>query len=93
MTGRHEYLQKAHDEIVRFLEDRTKSRFTREDADKMAWRLKDLETARDTFKDKVYHDLTALRLQLTDIQSQTRVPHYATLQHVSGGSSDEQTMS
>lgn len=57
-------LRALYDEMTTMMNDRTKSRFTREDAEKLAWRLKDVEIAHDSFKDRIYDDLMALQIKI-----------------------------
>lgn len=70
--ARHETLREQYDEIVSTLNERTRSRFTREDAAKFEQRTKELELSHMALKDKVHDRVSALNLQLASVETHVR---------------------
>lgn len=60
-------LRGQYDEIVSMLNERTKSRFTREDADKLVLYIKEVESAQIALKDRFLEDHADLKIEIANI--------------------------
>jgi len=70
--SRHDALRQRCDDVVSAVNDRTKSRFTAEDGEKLSRRLNQVEIAQDIFKDKIHERFGALRVQVSALEVQLR---------------------
>ena len=52
------------------MNERTKPRFTREDGEKLMWRVKDIEISQDTFNEKVNHEFGNFRIEMSKLSMQ-----------------------
>ena len=65
---RHQALQKRYDDVVASLNERTRSRFTREDGDKLMLRIKDVESALRLLNERVHEKTSDLSLQIAAVE-------------------------
>ena len=65
----HAALRGQYDQIVTRLTDRTKSRFTREDADKLVELIREVEAKQETLKEGFLRDFTSLKIELASLES------------------------
>ena len=70
MTQRHEMLGDRYDRVVESLNQRTQSRFTSEDGEKLAQRIKSVEISESTLKDRLLERLGELRVQVSSLEVQ-----------------------
>lgn len=60
-------LRAQYDEIVGMLNERTKSRFTREDADKLRLHIKDVETTHLALKERFLREYASLKIEIANV--------------------------
>lgn len=66
-------LRAQYDDIVGMLNERTKSRFTQEDAEKLALRIKEVNSKHDELKDGFLRDYTNLKIEIAAIGSSSKM--------------------
>ena len=84
LDNQHYAFRDRYDELVSSISERTNSRFTREDAEKLTWHVKDLEIEHDTLKDEIHRSFGGLRLQVASLETQSRIAGTTGFQTVSG---------
>ena len=67
-------LRAQYDEIVRSLNDRTRSRFTREDAEKMMTYVRALEARQHAIKESLAQDFSDLKVEIASVSARVSQP-------------------
>lgn len=72
---RHEALRAQVENVVGHVSDKTRSRFTREDGDKMEYRLKEISDAQNAFERTMLERLTSVQLKIIALETRDTSSH------------------